>query len=115
MGSMAAVRFPSGARLLLLHSIQIGSDAHPASYPMGTEGFSPGVKQPGREANNSPPSSTEVKNGGAIPPLPICHHGVMLNKLSTGTNVLYLLYKHTCTYTKYFITFAGFLLLHLKL
>jgi hypothetical protein len=30
----------------------------------------PVVKGPGREANHSPPSSVEVKNGGAIPPLP---------------------------------------------
>jgi hypothetical protein len=30
----------------------------------------PGVKQPGREADHSPPSSAEVKNGGAILPLP---------------------------------------------
>jgi hypothetical protein len=29
-----------------------------------------GVKQQGREADHSPPSSTEVKNGGGIPPLP---------------------------------------------
>jgi hypothetical protein len=28
------------------------------------------VKRKWREANHSPPSSTEVKNGGAIPPLP---------------------------------------------
>jgi hypothetical protein len=28
-----------------------------------------GVKQPGREADHSSPSSTGVKNGGAIPPL----------------------------------------------
>jgi hypothetical protein len=28
------------------------------------------VKRPGREADNSLPSSAEVKNGGAIPPLP---------------------------------------------
>jgi hypothetical protein len=31
-------------------------------------GLSPGVKKPGHEADNSPPSSAEVKNGGAIPP-----------------------------------------------
>jgi hypothetical protein len=30
--------------------------------------LSPGVKRPGREANHSPPSSVDVKNGGAIPP-----------------------------------------------
>jgi hypothetical protein len=29
-----------------------------------------GVKRPGSEANHSPPSSTEVKNGGDIPQLP---------------------------------------------
>jgi hypothetical protein len=28
------------------------------------------VNQPGREVDHSPPSSEEVKNGGAIPPLP---------------------------------------------
>jgi hypothetical protein len=32
--------------------------------------ISPGAKRPGREADHSPPSSAEVKNGGAIPPLP---------------------------------------------
>jgi hypothetical protein len=32
--------------------------------------LSPGVKRPGREADQSPPSSAEVKNGGAIPSLP---------------------------------------------
>jgi hypothetical protein len=32
--------------------------------------FFPGVKRPGREANHSPPTNTEVKNGGAILPLP---------------------------------------------
>jgi hypothetical protein len=30
----------------------------------------PGVKRPGREADHSPPSSTQIKNGKAIPPLP---------------------------------------------
>jgi hypothetical protein len=36
----AEVRFPVGARYFsLLHSVQTGSGAHPASYPMGT-GFS---------------------------------------------------------------------------
>jgi hypothetical protein len=32
--------------------------------------LSPGVKRKGREAGHSPPSSAEVKNGGAIPPVP---------------------------------------------
>jgi hypothetical protein len=30
----------------------------------------PGVKRPGSEADHSPPTSAEVKSGGAIPPLP---------------------------------------------
>jgi hypothetical protein len=50
--------------------MQRDSGAHPASYPMGTGGFSPGVKRPGREADHSLPSIAEVKNDGAIPPLP---------------------------------------------
>jgi hypothetical protein len=37
--------------------------------------FSPGLKQPGC----SPPSSADVKNGGAIPPLPLRLYGVVLN------------------------------------
>jgi hypothetical protein len=32
--------------------------------------LSSGVKRPGREADHPPPSSAEVKNCGAIPPLP---------------------------------------------
>jgi hypothetical protein len=32
--------------------------------------LSSGIKRPGREADHSPPSSAEVKNDGAIPPLP---------------------------------------------
>jgi hypothetical protein len=58
----------------LLHSIQIGSGAHRATYPMGT-----GVTRLWREADHSPPSSAEVKNGGAIPPLPVRLHGVVLH------------------------------------
>jgi hypothetical protein len=40
--------------------LQTGPGAHPASYKMGTGSF-PGVKRPGRGADNPPPSSTEVK------------------------------------------------------
>jgi hypothetical protein len=53
----------------LLHSVQTGSGAHPAPYPMDTGGASPGVKLPGHEADHSPPFSADVKNGRAIPPL----------------------------------------------
>jgi hypothetical protein len=37
---------------------------------MRTGALSPGVKRPRREANYSPPSSSEVKNDNSIPPLP---------------------------------------------
>jgi hypothetical protein len=49
-----------------LHSVQTGSGAHPGSYLMDTVG----VKRPGHEADHSPTSSAEVKNGGALPSLP---------------------------------------------
>jgi hypothetical protein len=57
--------FPAGAgNFSLHHRVQNGSGAHPASYPMGTGGgaLSLGVKRPGREADHSPPSSSDVKN-----------------------------------------------------
>jgi hypothetical protein len=39
------------------------SGAHPASYTVGTGGpFSGAKARPGRDADNSPPSSTEVEN-----------------------------------------------------
>jgi hypothetical protein len=42
---------------------QTGSEAHPASYTMGTGGPFPGGKaRPGRDADHSPPSSVVVVN-----------------------------------------------------
>jgi hypothetical protein len=49
----------------LLHNVQTESGAHPASYPVSSLG-----KTAGDEADYSPPSSSEDKNGGALPPLP---------------------------------------------
>jgi hypothetical protein len=37
---------------------------------MGTGDCIPGVKWPGHDADHSPPSSAEVENGAAVPPLP---------------------------------------------
>jgi hypothetical protein len=71
-GWTAPVRFPAVQDFSLLHSVQAGSGAHTASYPMGIGGSFTGGKRQGREADRSPPSSAEVKNGGAIPPLPTC-------------------------------------------
>jgi hypothetical protein len=44
------VRFPAAGgagNFSLHHSLQNGSGAHPASYPMGTRGFFPGGKEVG--------------------------------------------------------------------
>jgi hypothetical protein len=49
-----------------------------------------GGKAAGREADYSPPSNTEVKNGRAIPPPPTRLHGVVLNYLSRGTNLSWI-------------------------
>jgi hypothetical protein len=53
--------------LSLLHSVQTGSGARLASYPIDTGGSFPGLKLPGREADYSPANSAEAMNGGAIP------------------------------------------------
>jgi hypothetical protein len=47
----------------LLHSVQTCSGAYQASDTVGTRGFVPSSKAVGHEANHSPPSSAEVKNG----------------------------------------------------
>jgi hypothetical protein len=67
IGWMAAVPFLAWKDSPYVHMVQIGSRAHTASYPVRTwEPLSPGVKQPGCEADHSSPYSTEVNNGGAI-------------------------------------------------
>jgi hypothetical protein len=45
----------------LLHSVQTGSGAHPASYPIGKGALSPEVNRQGREADRSPPTSADFK------------------------------------------------------
>jgi hypothetical protein len=75
----AGIRFPVGAGdFSMFHSVQTGSGAQAASYPMGTRGSFPGDKRQGREADHSPLPCAKCKNGGAIPPLPIRHRGVVL-------------------------------------
>jgi hypothetical protein len=54
----------------LFHSVQTSSGAHQPPIQWTLQDPSPGVKRPGREADDSFPSSVEAKNGGAIPPLP---------------------------------------------
>jgi len=54
----------------LSHLIWTSSEAHPASYSMGTRVFTPHIKQPGHEADHSPQSSAEVKNAGSYTSTP---------------------------------------------
>jgi hypothetical protein len=73
----------------LRHRFQTGSGSHPASYPMG--GLFPWrVKQQGREADHSPPYSSEVKNEWIYTyyhsPNTPSWRGVQLKK-STGTTL----------------------------
>jgi hypothetical protein len=70
-----------GHRISVLHSVQTGFGAYTASYTMRTGGSFPGggVKRQGREADHSPPSYVEVKKDGAIPPLPLRLHGMVVN------------------------------------
>jgi hypothetical protein len=58
---------------------------------------SPEIKRQGREADNSLPSSAEVKNGGAIPPLPIYIYGIVLNYIIKYTNNFTLPSRHLLT------------------
>jgi hypothetical protein len=49
-------------------------------YPMGTGALSVGVKRPGREADNSPLSSAEIKNACSYTSVhPMRLHGVVLS------------------------------------
>jgi hypothetical protein len=56
--SRSGDRIPLGARFFA--HVQTGPEAHPASCTMDTGSF-PGVKRPGRGADQPPPSSAEVK------------------------------------------------------
>jgi hypothetical protein len=68
-GLDGGVVFPAGTRnFSLLHIIQTGSEARQPQWVPGV--VSAEVKRPEREANLSPPSSVEFKNGGAVTPLP---------------------------------------------
>ena len=56
------VRIPAGVTdFYLLQIVQTACGAHPASISMGTTVLL-GVKQPERDVDHAPPSSTEVKN-----------------------------------------------------
>jgi hypothetical protein len=75
------VQFQMGAgNISLQHHFLNGSGANPASYPMIQQVpgvLSPGVKQPGHEADHSPPTSAEVKNVELYLHSPIHLHDVL--------------------------------------
>jgi len=58
----------------LCHCVQNGSGTHSVTCPMVPE-----VKRPGREADYSPPSSTEVNAWSYTSTPPVRLHGVVLN------------------------------------
>jgi hypothetical protein len=65
------VRVLVGKEFSLLRVIQTSSEAHPASYPMGTGGSSlGGVKRLERKADHSPPTSASSRKRGSMHPLP---------------------------------------------
>jgi hypothetical protein len=77
MGWTTGVRITAGLMTVFSHRhrIQTDSGANPASSPMGMGGgggcYSRRIIQPGREADHSPPCSTEgLKLRGAISPFP---------------------------------------------
>jgi hypothetical protein len=61
---------PFQARAKDIYLLQTGSAAHPASYMMGREALSTGIKRSGSKADHSSPLSAELKNGGSMSPLP---------------------------------------------
>jgi hypothetical protein len=69
MGWMVGFRFPAGHGIFLYSSASraaLGSTQPPIQWVPGV--ISPRVGRTGREADHSP--SAEIKNGGAISPLP---------------------------------------------
>jgi hypothetical protein len=57
------VQSPTGTDFSSSPCVQTGSEAYPASYPMGTWDSFPGGKgRPGHDSDHKPPSSAKVKN-----------------------------------------------------
>jgi hypothetical protein len=65
MGWTAVVRFPAGAREFLLYSTALSPTLGPTQPPIqwAPGALSQGVERPRREADHSPQSSTDGKNG----------------------------------------------------
>jgi hypothetical protein len=74
------VNIRQGHEILLWSTVSrlVQGSTHP-SIQWVSGALSTGVKGPYREADHSPPSSAEVKNGGIIPPFPIRLLAVVVN------------------------------------
>jgi hypothetical protein len=86
---------PSRVEYFLLHNIQTGSVAQPASYPLDTTVLSLEVKRLRCEANRSFPSSVQVKNTWTYTSTAHMYtlHGAQLNTRTTYLLLLLLLLK----------------------
>jgi hypothetical protein len=69
-GWTARVRFPGVQHFLFSTASRPALGPIQPSVQWLPRDLSPEVKRLVREADHAPPSSAEVKNGGAIPPLP---------------------------------------------
>jgi hypothetical protein len=80
------IRFPAGVRnFYFLHEVQTSCGVHLATYRICILEW--------READHSPPSSAEVKNGGAITPLPHTSswRGVQLIETINNVKIFYVM------------------------
>jgi hypothetical protein len=70
----------------MLHSVQTESRTHQCAIQYVRGALPQEVKRQGREADHSPPSSAEVRNGGGTTPLPNMSswHSVQLIKHMNG-------------------------------
>jgi hypothetical protein len=79
-----------GQEFSFLKVVQTGSGVDPISYPMGTGGSFHGGKAAGAWSQQLTSSQCRgQENVDLYIHSPICHHGVVLNLLSTGTILPY--------------------------
>jgi hypothetical protein len=73
MGWTAGIRFPARGKIFLFSIASrpaLGFIQPPIKVVPGA--LSPGLERSGLKVDHSPSASAEVKNVGALPPLPIC-------------------------------------------
>jgi hypothetical protein len=92
---------PGRGKILLLSitsRLGLGSTQSPIQWVPGAVTL--GVKRQEREVDHSLPSCVQVKNGGAIPPLPIRLYDVVLNELSTRDNFTFFNCLFSCVWDR---------------